>query len=186
MSRLFLALIATFCYTSLVFGVPTWEGTSQRSIGSLVPGASPIEALGEMVPGQWPSPKYLSVPNPPGVPGNVSVYPNPSPPYFFVRNDQLWQITNDTSILAVNVVNTTGVADVPLKLMVGKKRSGITNGSWRWRGTMLYYEQGSNSNQGVYYVCIEKTGHSGVYMFLKPSPTPSGCSLVTLHSFTRG
>lgn len=75
----------------------------------------------------------------------------------------------------MNVLNTTRTADGPLQLAVGTdermQKYAISNGLWRWKDTMLWYDNPSagGTNQGIYYSCVgtdELTG--GLYIFLKP------------------
>ncbi|TFK43537.1 hypothetical protein BDQ12DRAFT_731546 [Crucibulum laeve] len=168
-----------------VAAIPTWEGLNGRgSMGSLVPGASYIEALGPVRDNEVQT-KHLTV-HVPGSLGNLTVAPNSrEPPLFYIYQNQLWQFTNETTIYPVNVVNVTGTSDFPLQLVLGTKREGVSTGSWRWRGAMLYYDQGTKGNQGLFYSCITESELPGVFMFLKPSPTPPGCEPLTLHSFGR-
>lgn len=90
------------------------------------------------------------------------------PPLFFINQSQLWQFYNDSAIYPVNVMNTTGVAQAPLQLVLGARRAGMTGGSWRWWGTMLRYDLGKGSNNGLFYTCPTEGGASGVFMFLEP------------------
>lgn len=162
---------------------------TQTSIGNIVPGASFIEAIGSGISYEQYRPKYLSVaaekghesdPDLPtlnaqflnwiGVPGPAVVHENLSPPLFYIYQQQLWQLTNQTSILRVNVLNTTDVEGhfAPLKLELGEKKEGVSGGIWRWRGTMLHYDLGQKSNKGLYYSCESKSGMRGVYMSIDP------------------
>ncbi|KAG6861610.1 hypothetical protein C0995_014517 [Termitomyces sp. Mi166 len=67
--------------------------------------------------------------------------------------------------LGLNPLEATGY---PIQLVAGKKAAGSKDGSWRWRGTMLYYDQGSLGNSGLYYNCRLADGSYGLFMFLKP------------------
>ncbi|KAF4574604.1 hypothetical protein EYR36_005952 [Pleurotus pulmonarius] len=168
---------------STVLGVPTWDGWNrQQSISSLVPGSSFIEALGPARDTQMYK-GHLSTAIP-GTPGNLTLIQNTQPPMYFINQNWLWQINNETSIFRVNVVNTTGVAEMPLQLKLGTKAEGIKTGSWRWRGTMLYYDQTSGDSQGLFYSC-PAGDNTGIFMFLKNAAPPAGCSVLTLHTFTR-
>lgn len=75
---------------------------------------------------------------------------------------------NETTIFPVNVINATETSDFPLQLIVGHKPKRIANGTWRWKGTMLFYDSDTTGNQGIYYGCKIKNGTSGVFMFLQP------------------
>lgn len=157
--------------------------------------------------------------------GNAIVTPRPAPASFYIspRDGQLYQMINHTSVLHVNVLNTTsapaprsafallssssssdtvqhplgsayaqarlelalapGTPHNPLKLeMSSRKAQGSQLGTWKWTGSMLYYEdRAGRTNSGVYYQCMDRDGPHGLYMFLAPSPTPAGCQMVTLH-----
>ncbi|KAH7929441.1 hypothetical protein BV22DRAFT_1080897 [Leucogyrophana mollusca] len=180
-------LIFLLSFVSLVLGIPTWENLNTRqALGTLVPGASFLEALGPVRRAQHADdPKYLSVNAPRGSPGRAVVKQDTSPPMFYINHDQLWQYQNETYIFPVNVVNSTLTADAPLQVTVGEKQGGLSGGRWRWRGTMLYYDLGKKTNQGLFYTCQDKSGAHGVFMFLDPSPTPKGCEIITIHSFVR-
>ncbi|KII95202.1 hypothetical protein PLICRDRAFT_34039 [Plicaturopsis crispa FD-325 SS-3] len=183
-ARLSLLLLSCIAFS---VAIPTWENFSSRSsIGSLVPGASFIEAMGSARTDQWHSPNYLTIRQSGGdrgTPGNATIGQTNSPPLFFINKEQLYQFTNATHILPVNVYNSTAVrGGLPLRLATGDKLEGIGGGSWRWKGTMLYYDYGAKSNNGLFYLCQYRTA-PGVYMNLDPAPTPPGCNIVTLHSF---
>lgn len=142
------------------------------------------------------------------MPGNAIINSAPSPLPFFVspRDGQLYQVVNATTVLHVNVLNTTRTPDAhplgsayaqarlelalapntphsPLKLELAPTRApGAPVGAWRWQGTMLYYDdKAERTNSGVFYQCVDRDGPHGLYMFLEPAPTPAGCQLVTLH-----
>ncbi|KIJ70570.1 hypothetical protein HYDPIDRAFT_172360 [Hydnomerulius pinastri MD-312] len=183
--RLFTLLLSVL---NVAVSIPTWENLNNRdAIGSLVPGAGFLEALGPVrrVNPDSHRPNYLSVNAPRGSPGQAIIKQDSSPPMFFINHDTLWQYHNETYIYPVNVVNSTLTADAPLQLIVSEKQGGLTGGHWRWRGTMLYFDLGKKTNQGLYYTCQDKTGKFGVFMFLDPSPTPKGCEIITIHSFNR-
>ncbi|KAJ6613451.1 hypothetical protein B0H10DRAFT_1881293 [Mycena sp. CBHHK59/15] len=183
-----LCLALLSCTQVAVFALPTWEGLNSRtSMTSLVPSASYIEVLGP----DWviKSQSHLSS-HVLGEPGNLTAVPIAqlrNPPLFSLGLDQLWQYRNETTIYPVNILNTTLTPDVPpLQLALGGKRSGlVTGGKWLWRGTMLHYNLGPNDNGGIFYACPTEGGALGLFMFLQPSPTPPGCNIVTLHSFSR-
>lgn len=86
---------------------------------------------------------------------------------FYIHNDQLWHYHNASTILPVNVLNSTASAELPLQVVVGNKRGGVKGGVWRWQGTRLFYEQGSADNSGVYYSCQDTNGLMGLFFFLK-------------------
>ena len=75
---------------------------------------------------------------------------------------------NATTILPVNVRNSTLSSQLPLQLVVGNERDGVRGGSWRWQGTQLIYEQGKATNQGAYYSCQDTNGLMGLFLFTKP------------------
>lgn len=185
-----LLLVSTAFFAS---AMPSWDAAygarPQVSIGNLVPGATLIEALGHGISFDQYKPKYLSIAAPakgtrsaiavcaaletemsmPGLPGDAVIYENRSPPLFYINKGQLWQMTNQTSILRVNVVNVTDSAldPLPLKLEVGETKKGISGGEWHWRGTMLFYDLGSQSNKGLFYNCRLTNGKKAVYLSLE-------------------
>ena len=91
-----------------------------------------------------------------------------NPPLFYVHGSQLWHYHNATTILPVNVRNSTLSSQLPLQLIVSDKRDGVKGGSWRWQGTQLIYEQGKTTNSGVYYSCQDTNGLMGLYLFTTP------------------
>ncbi|KDR83747.1 hypothetical protein GALMADRAFT_24321, partial [Galerina marginata CBS 339.88] len=100
---------------------------------------------------------------------NLSVMPSSShraaPPLFYINQNQLWLLVNETTVYPVNIHNSTGIHELPMQLILGKKRAGITNGIWRWKATQLYYDlPGGKSNQGLYFHCILDSGLFNVFM----------------------
>ncbi|ETW84057.1 hypothetical protein HETIRDRAFT_415774 [Heterobasidion irregulare TC 32-1] len=179
-THILVLLVLTFA--AAVVAIPTWEGFNSRaSIGSLVPGAAAIEAMG--LP--YGHPYYLSTSAPRGHSGNATVTHTPDPPMFFVNRNQLFLYTNDSSILTVNVLNTTASDEdpMPYKITLDNKRAGLSDTVWRWQGTLLQFDHGQRNNQGLYYSCLNKRGIWNLYLFLQPAPTPDDCKIVTLHSF---
>lgn len=169
-----------------VLAVPSFEGvTSWSSIGSLVPGMTALEAIG---PTSWgkQNPFYFTIDAPHGLTGNATVKTDNSPPLFYIHNSQLWNYHNASTIYPVHVVNSTRSADMPLQVVIGTPRGDVVRGGvWRWQGTMLFYELGSANNSGVYYSCQDTNGLMGLFLFLRGSPTPPGCTIFTVHSFMR-
>lgn len=135
-----------------------------------------------------------------------------TPPLFYIApgSSQLMLFVNATTLLHVNVLNntnpekwTTTTGDgqpvhltplqMPLQIAYGRKSEGIRNGEWSWLGTLLRYELpatatralggGRQSNQGVFFQCLDETGRNALFTNLDPSVTPPGCSVVTLHSY---
>ncbi|OBZ70452.1 hypothetical protein A0H81_09886, partial [Grifola frondosa] len=205
MPRTAVIVLAASCiaYISFVAAIPSFEGiTSWFDIGSLVPGMSYLEALGPKTPNDVHIPFYVSIQAPRGYPGNATIYRNKSPPLFYIHQNQLWHYHNDSTILPMNVHNSTGSPQLPLQLMVGKTRDVVTGGKWRWQGTMLFYEHGSQTNQGLFYSCQDTTGLMGLFLFLQwsvsfiilfgaplrrfvaSSAPPPGCTPFTIHSFS--
>jgi len=150
---------------AVVCGVPTWDMFSSRdSIGSLVPGSTLVEVLGPM--GAAEAPLYLGSAATKGAGGDIIVGNHPTPDQFYVDpRGNLFQSINETTILYVNVMNTStaNAAELgqkprepleyssqlhlhdntpapPLKLVLGTRREGLTAGKWRWQGTLLFYE----------------------------------------------
>ncbi|GLB33803.1 hypothetical protein LshimejAT787_0106870 [Lyophyllum shimeji] len=179
------ALVAILLwFTISVAAVPAWEAArGQTSIGSLVPGASYIEAIGASREKYRTTHLSALIP---GQPGNLTVLHNArAPSLFYINRGQLWQFHNESAIYPVNVVNSTSITGFPLQLVTGKKQAGIRSGTWRWQGTVLNYDQGSRGNTGLFYSCTLEDGTSGVFMFLQPSPTPLQCERMTMHSWLR-
>ncbi|KLO19957.1 hypothetical protein SCHPADRAFT_924225 [Schizopora paradoxa] len=182
-------IIYVLVLISAVACVPSWDGfigaRPQASIGNLVPGASFIESLGSGISFERYKPKYLVTDAPKGVAGSLLVQDHTAPPLFYINNQQLWQLNNQTSILRVNVMNVTDVPGhpAPLKLEISDEEDGLQYGVWRWRGTKLHYDLGKLSNDGVWLKCQTKGGKPGIYTSLIPGPAPEGCSFTTLHSF---
>ncbi|KAJ6485006.1 hypothetical protein C8R47DRAFT_980592 [Mycena vitilis] len=175
-------------WCSGVRALPTWEGLNAHSsfTTSLVPSVT-------FMPPELPianTKKKTDASLRPGEPGNLTAVPavqRRAPPLFSVSQDQLWQYRNESTIYPVAVKNTTLIEGVPpLQLVVGKQPAAtvVAGGSWRWRGSMLRYDLGVAGNSGVFYLCPLKDSTTGIFMFLEPSPTPAGCHIVTLHSFS--
>ena len=101
-----------------------------------------------------------------GDPGNATLHHESSPPVFYLRYGQLWQYNNDTNIMPMNVLNVSSSTDTSLQLVVGRREEGV-HGVWTWKGTQLFYEHSSGSNQGIYYSCPTESGYDGVFIFLK-------------------
>jgi len=166
---------------------PTWQGLDSRGdfMTSLVPANTPIEVIGTNMRGHLSSHR-------PGEPGNLTALPIQrrgfsAPSLFSLAQNQLWHFRNETTIYPVSVLNSTHLEGVPpLQLVLGKQPAGtvVRGGIWHWRATMLRYELGTSSNNGVFYSCPLGDNNSGIFMFLKPSATPAGCDIITLHSFS--
>ena len=104
------------------------------------------------------------------------------PDTFFVRKGQLYQYVNDTTIYPVNVYNVTMPRVPPLQLRTERKPDGLRGGTWRFAGSMLYYDfpgrdddyvlKENNAeylkyfrSQGLFYYCDFYDTTSGVFMF---------------------
>lgn len=55
----------------------------------------------------------------------------------------------------------------PYKLELSENSEGTQGGVWRWRGTMLHFDLGKQTNQGLYFSCQTTEGTRGVYMTLE-------------------
>jgi len=178
-------LLAFLLSLRFIAAIPTWEGMNGRgSIGSLIPGASYINAMGPVVHKGYE--KHLTVRNP-GQIGNLTLLPDTKfpPPLFYINQNQLWLLVNETTVYPVNIHNSTGFHELPMQLVLGKKRDGITFGTWRWKATQLYYDlPGGQSNLGIYFHCLIG-GSFNIFMSPIPAPRPNGCQQMTLHSFIR-
>ncbi|KAL7282318.1 hypothetical protein ACG7TL_003788 [Trametes sanguinea] len=183
-----LAVAAYLLPLLFVSAMPSFEGmtTWSDSISNLVPGMSHLEGLGPIsTQGQAGHiPFYMSIAAPRGLPGNVTMYRNKSPPLFYIHQNQLWHYHNESTILPINVLNSTQAAGLPLQMVAEQKAGGVPGGRWRWQGTMLFYENGAQNNQGLFYSCADVNGLNGLFLFLQCSPPPSGCTPFTIHSFS--
>jgi len=187
-----LLLVLLSFLSSLAIALPSWDAGiltrpfTSTAVNNLVPGANIIEVVGPLSKERY-VPKHLNVRrSAEGVPGEATISDSDgtAPPVFFVNQRQLWQLTNQTSILAVNLQNVTGKAPVPLKLVLEQEQGGVEGGTWRWQGSRLFYDYGKLSNNGLYFACDEGDGSKSVYTSLQGQPAPVGCQYVTLHSFT--
>ncbi|KAF8204969.1 hypothetical protein BJ912DRAFT_16373 [Pholiota molesta] len=118
-----LILISSF---RLILSVPTWEGMNGRSsIGSLIPGVSHIQAMGPVTTGGMR--KHLTL-HRPGEYSNITVAPSniATPQLFYINQEQLWLLVNETAVYPVNVHNSTDSHYLPMQLVLGKKKEGIT------------------------------------------------------------
>ena len=107
------------------------------------------------------------------------MYRNKSPPLFYIHQNQLWHYHNDSTILPVNVHNTTGSAQLPLQLIADPAPGGVPGGRWRWQATMLFYENGAQNNEGLFYSCADVNGLNGMFLLLQ------WCVLRTVSVFPR-
>jgi hypothetical protein len=98
-------------------------------------------------------------------------------PAFILSNGQLYNYVNETAVFPVNIINASHIIQstkeypvfLPVQLALGGRREGIGAGTWRWRGTMLYYDHGNTgqSNGGVFYKCAPDNDSEGLFMFLQ-------------------
>ncbi len=138
---------------------------AQREVSLL--DRTPSNALTDLSDSAWLL-VHISAPTPAGNPGNVTMYRNKSPPLFYIHQNQLWHFHNDSTILPVNVHNTTGEsAQLPLQLIADPTPGGVPGGRWRWQATMLFYENGAQDNQGLFYSCADVNGLNGMFLFLQ-------------------
>lgn len=87
------------------------------------------------------------------------------PPLFYINQNQLWLLVNDTTVYPVNVHNSTGTHELPMQLVLGRKRDGLTQGIWRWKATSLFYEfPGGKTNSGLYFRCMTESGLFNVFL----------------------
>jgi len=159
---MYFLLILYLLFWPLVIAIPTWEDSRQTTISSLVgPSASYIEAVNAFRSSGEYRTKHLSLSHP-GQPSNLTILPKSQlPSLFYIYHNQLWQFNNETSIYPVDILqNSTDLPSFPLQLVASKKQTGLKNGIWRWRGTMLYYDHGGAGNSGLYYSCPVNDGAS--------------------------
>ncbi|KAI0750657.1 hypothetical protein C8Q80DRAFT_1267981 [Daedaleopsis nitida] len=171
----------------LVAAVPSFDGvTSWSSIGNLVPGMTRLEGIGPSHTRRNADdpPFHMSIAASDGHPGNVTMFRNRSPPLFYIHQNQLWHFHNESTILPINLYNSTQSVSLPLQMIAGAKPEGVSGGRWRWQSTMLFYENGPQNNEGLFYSCADVNGLNGVFLFLQCSPPPPGCTPFTIHSFT--
>lgn len=107
-----------------------------------------------------------------GSPGNASIARSPSPPLFYVAKNRLWHFHNESTVLPIQLHNSTQSAKLPLQVIVGEdgslsRRTAVKGGNWRWQGTMLRYEQGSHSTP-LFYSCQDTNGLMGLYLHPEP------------------
>ena len=60
-----------------------------------------------------------------------------------------------------------GQAEQAGQLVVGDRTGGVSGGRWRWQGTRLFYENGEQTNQGLFYSCADVNGLNGLFLFLQ-------------------
>ncbi|KAF6762618.1 hypothetical protein DFP72DRAFT_876356 [Ephemerocybe angulata] len=192
-----LAVVVLLLSMSLTMAVP-WAGGLRSSIASTSGGIMTyIEAMGPHSLGEGIT-RHLS--GQAGEPGNVTIGVNvKNPSIFFVQKNQLYQYINDTTILPVNVYNVTINKAPPLQLILGKQPDGLKGGSWRFAGSMLYYDFPGRDesflkennpeylkyfrSQGLFYHCAFPNAKSGVFMFYYLQDSGVSCTPFTLHSF---
>ncbi|KAF5321732.1 hypothetical protein D9619_000940 [Psilocybe cf. subviscida] len=180
------ALFLLLCSFQLVAAF-AWDGMNGRaSMGSLIAGLSQIEAKGPSASGSWS--KYLDIQDPDKISNLtiVSAAGKRQSPLFYINQEQLYLLVNETTVYPVNVQNSTAYHDLPMQLVLGDKRDGITTGKWFWKTTQLYYElPGGKSNDGLYFKCLTESGWFNVFMSNVGVMPPHGCSYMSLHSFIR-
>ncbi|KAI0796783.1 hypothetical protein C8Q75DRAFT_729641 [Abortiporus biennis] len=188
-SKVLLSLLCAF--VSITWAIPAFESMTQwSSTTTLVPGLTTLEAIGPgIIDPQNYVPQYVSVLADRGSPGNATIRRDNAPPLFYVYQSQLYNYHNDSSILPVQLHNSTMSSKFPLQVVVGDtgkqaKKTLVKGGSWRWQGTILRYEHGPYSTP-LFYSCLDVNGLMGLFVSTEPSPTPSGCTAFTIHSFNR-
>ncbi|KAL1747452.1 hypothetical protein HDZ31DRAFT_31866 [Schizophyllum fasciatum] len=157
--------------------MPFWEpgyGSSQTTINSLADSLSFARAKFPRTQGARNWADYLGTKEH-GVAGNVSLVADP--PLFYIYRHQLYQYTNDSSILPVQAANVTGLPNDPLQLVAADSDArALTGGIWRWAGTRLIYDHYGRTNRGTYYACALEGGGSGVFMNMQPGKPPKDCA----------
>ncbi|KAG2020967.1 hypothetical protein CC2G_006247 [Coprinopsis cinerea AmutBmut pab1-1] len=174
---------------SLVLGLP-WDAINGRSaMGSMVTGAAPLEGIGPLRQNQVPHNRHLGIRGGHDALGNLTILVHQlTPPHFIINRRQLYYYMNSTTVFPVNVVNTTLPDRPPLQLIVGKKREGLKGGSWRFAGSMLYYDYPGNAgSQGIFWSC-QMPGQTGpwpgVFLFApKEENYVNDCNSLTFHNF---
>ncbi|KAF7776158.1 hypothetical protein Agabi119p4_4551 [Agaricus bisporus var. burnettii] len=177
------------CCLALVTAIPTFEHFNawDTNMGSLVPGASYVEMMASKHKGNPSIKRYLNTFDE-GAPGNITLWGiSRRPEWFYIRQNKLYQVINSTAIYPVNAHNITGTDGHPLQLISAENHKGNRYGTWRWQGSMLFYEEGNLNNGGLFYECkLENQGRGpGVFTFLIQSRPPPDCSPLTLHGFDK-
>ncbi|KAJ3522342.1 hypothetical protein NMY22_g11932 [Coprinellus aureogranulatus] len=194
-----LSMLAFLLSFGMAFALP-WDIGSKGSISSTSGGIlTHIEAMGPKQAHEMVYTRHL-MGLPQGQPGNVTTKINAkNPSVFFLRKNQLYQYVNDTTIYPVNVHNVTIPRVPPLQLRVEKKLDGLKGGTWRFAGSMLYYDFPGRDDeflkenqpeylkyyrsQGLFYNCDLPDGTAGVFMFYYLQDAGVDCHPFTLHSF---
>jgi hypothetical protein len=159
---------------------------SRLNFGSLVPGVTHVKAL--PIPPPQPGdentaqPMYLSMASQ-LAPGKLTLKQS-SPSLFFISHEQLWVYANESYVHPVNVLNATIPGNLPLQMAVGNKVEGVTGGSWRWLGTMLFYSLGNRSNGARFHSCKDKDDVLGLYIFLDRHSLPPDCTTLMLQAYS--
>ncbi|KZP17279.1 hypothetical protein FIBSPDRAFT_747453 [Athelia psychrophila] len=179
MSRTAILVLVAAYLCCVVSAIPTWEGIAQRSgfgVTSFIPGATTVEARGshyrrkpENDPKTNGQRDYLHVDTSTGTGKPIVNTVRAPPPLFYLGQNKLYQYTNDSYIIPINVVNSTLTAEAPLLLVVGKGDSSLAGGKWSWVGSLLNYETpNGKKNRGLFYACNDNAGDPGLYMALEP------------------
>jgi hypothetical protein len=184
-------VVAALTLITLALAHPVWHDLNSRdSIDSFVTGPTLLLAGGV----KFGVPYYLTttpLPSAAGsTTGNLTVSPQFSSddgaplPLFSVHNGQLLHHTNESHFLYVNAMNATqDMNGSPLsRLTLASQHDGLLDAVWRWRGEYLYLDDGQNTNNGLYYKCVPRTGEEGIYTSFDIISSPE-CGVVTLHSF---
>jgi hypothetical protein len=169
----------------IISAIPTWEpiyNYNQETLGTLHNGGAKIEA---QAPNSFYGQKHLAL-DIPGKPSNVTIKTHHGhPPVFYVYQRQLWLMKNETTVWPVNVYNTTGIFPLPMQLRVAEKQEGIA-GRWWWEGQTLNFDANGRSSveSRLFYVCFTNQNDWNVFLNNKSEPTPEGCEITSLHTFT--
>lgn len=188
-----------FCYClfllwsiRVVVALPALEGFFSRNVMGAVTGASPIEGLSALRRDDQQNMPYISrhltTYSDEGIIANLTLLPNfKQPPIYYINKDILWQYINATTILPVNVHNVTisaqSNAHPHYQIKLGKKVEGV-KGSWRFAGSMLYYDfPGKAETVGLFHKCHPATGWEGIFMYAQQEEPPMGCEPYTFHTW---
>ncbi|TFL06020.1 hypothetical protein BDV98DRAFT_580077 [Pterulicium gracile] len=196
-------LLLAFGLFSMANAIALYEGalisdyTGGANEAGMIPGAGWITVMTPENPSRWGI-KYLSALGVRGNPTNLTIRSNAGPrftepPVFFIKNEQLYQLNNQSSVFHVNVMNTTELSNSrdpadaqshKLRMEITPQKRGV-RGVWKWKGTMLHFEHGGISNRGVFYGCQEEIAPTitSLEIYLTSIPTPKFCQIVTLHSW---
>lgn len=203
-----------FAIASLVLanvGVPVLASPALRTSDSHWGGFGALVQVALQNDGQFSNKgAHLASSAPPGEPGKVVLGANEQAAPFYILDNQLYQVTNVTSILYVNIVNTTspatslvtqgnvnqGAPDLrtqnsphtrlpSFRLQLDNKKEGV-RGTWMWDSgaeRLAFMTQGTTKLAGNFYSCHDRLlGMSTIHVDLDLSTRyPVNCQLMKMY-----